>query len=137
MTRRRQRAKEVEIEPEEIEESEVEEDDSDEEEDESEDSPKQKGKKRGRKSSSSELIVNEKWMINSDANQWKVNLRTGENAWTPKAYLCSLSSCLKWLVEHEIRVSEYSTLKELADNVDSIKEEIGNFIEEQGLDPIW
>jgi len=135
MTRRRQRTSQVEVETV-VEIEEVEEAQEEVEEEVGEEDGFEK-RKRGRKAASSELIVNERWMINSDANQWKVNQRTGATTWAPKVYLNSLSSCLKWLVEHEIRVSEYSSLRELADNIDNIKAEIGQFIKDQGLDPIW
>lgn len=134
MTRRRRR--EVEEEIEEVEE-EIEEEEEGGEECEEEGGEDVTKRKRGRKAASSELIVNERWMINSDANQWKVNQRTGQTTWAPKVYLSSLSACLKWLVEHEIRVSEYSSLQELSHNIDKIKEDIGAFITQQGLDPIW
>ncbi len=130
MTRRRRmresRVEEVEEETEEVEEE------SEVEDDEESDKPK-----RGRKASTSGIVLNDKWMINSDANQWKVNFKTGKDSWAPKVYLSSISGCLKWIVENEIRTSQYNSLKELADNIDNIKKEIGEFIKEQGLDPIW
>jgi hypothetical protein len=98
-------------------------------------------KKRGRKASNNGFeILGGKYQISSEARQWKVSTRTssnGEVKWLPKWYVSSLSSCLRFIFEIEVRTSDYTTLQELADNVERIKNQIGEALAEAGIEPVW
>lgn len=121
--------------------SDVEEEIEEVEEDIDDDSDDSEGSKRGRKAITSYVQITPTYRVGSDARQWKVyqmvSNKDGNEVYQPKMFFGSFHACVQAIFETEIRTSEYNSLEDLANNIQTIKSQIKEALESSGITTDW
>ena len=87
------------------------------------------------------IDISNKYCVTSDINQFKVNQRSippkfekkedgtqGEESLKTLGYLPSVKACYKFLIKHQILISNACGFKEIMDEVERIENEINESI---------
>jgi hypothetical protein len=77
------------------------------------------------------------WAIGSNVSGWQILKKTvvnGDAVWQSKYFYGSFASCVDALIKKQIRISNYETVKELADNIQNIRSEIFAVLKQNGIE---
>ena len=76
------------------------------------------------------------WAIGSNMYGWNILFKTtvkGQTQWQSKFYYSTFADCVDALIKKKVRISDYSTVKELAENFRTIRDQVYEVIEKNGM----
>jgi len=83
------------------------------------------------------MIIFDDWAIGSTISGWSILKKTKVKKnviWQSQWYYSSFASCVDAMIKKQIRMSDYSSVKELADNIEKIRTDVFKALEQSGID---